>query len=59
MKEHKYTYRNMASKLGFRSSGTFHKWVHGKNQIKAKALEQLAEIFGVNVADFFKNGGGK
>ncbi len=53
MTEKGLTYREMSQLMGFTSSGTIWKWVHGQNQIRAQHIERLAEILEAPVQDFF------
>lgn len=55
MKEHKITYREIASRLNFKSPGTVWKWLHGRTHMKAMYIEQLSAMFDVPVQSFFTN----
>jgi transcriptional regulator with XRE-family HTH domain len=54
MNEKGLTYRGISELMGFKSSGTIWKWVHGKNQMRAHHIERLAMILGVPVQSFFQ-----
>jgi transcriptional regulator with XRE-family HTH domain len=53
MKEKNITYRELSDCLGFKSTGTVWKWVHGTCHMKAKYITQLSEIFQIPVESFF------
>lgn len=53
MTEKGLTYRRISQLMGFVSSGTIWKWLHGRNQMRAQHIEKLAEILQVPVQDFF------
>lgn len=51
--ESRYSYRDLSQILGFSSSATIWKWVHGRNEIKAAKLAELARLLDTPVQYFF------
>lgn len=53
MNEKGLSYRDMSTLLGFKSSGTVHRWFTGKRQIKASFIPTLAHVLDLSIEELF------